>query len=351
MTTGWNGGQLLEPVTPDAPCGKNFDDTDALSAFDAYQIFGQTTLEPTPPEPGEPVRKEPRKSDRPPDWDEIKDLALERLQESKDLRLLAHLSAALLRTNGFPAFAETMRVASSWLQTYWAQVYPLLEEDGIFRRNALNCLADPVAVVDGIRRAPLIESRQHGRVTLRDVDIASGVLTPGASEPRPDDSQITAAFASAPIDELQRLESDATSALEAALAMDAVMRREVGVEAAPSFDPLVGQLKRLQTVLRSRIAVHPSAAAGAASSGAVAGEGAVDGGVVSVGAIRSRQDAIRALDAAAEFFRRNEPSSPVPMFVERAKRLVAKDFLEVLADIAPEALPQVRAAGGIREES
>jgi type VI secretion system protein ImpA len=83
----------------------------------------------------------------------------------------------------------------------------------------------------------------------------------------------------------------------------------------------------------------------------VAGEAAVDGGVVAVGAIRSRQDAIRALDAAAEFFRRNEPSSPVPMFVERAKRLVAKDFLEVLADIAPEALPQVRAAGGIREES
>ena len=75
------------------------------------------------------------------------------------------------------------------------------------------------------------------------------------------------------------------------------------------------------------------------------------GGVVAVGAIRSRQDAIRALDAAAEFFRRNEPSSPVPMFVERAKRLVAKDFLEVLADIAPEALPQARAAGGIREES
>ncbi len=54
-----------------------------------------------------------------------------------------------------------------------------------------------------------------------------------------------------------------------------------------------------------------------------------------MGAIRSRQDAIRALDAVAEFFRRNEPSSPIPLFVDRAKRLVSKDFLEVLADIAP----------------
>ena len=70
---------------------------------------------------------------------------------------------------------------------------------------------------------------------------------------------------------------------------------------------------------------------------------------VSVGAIRSRQDAIRALDAVAQFFRQNEPSSPIPLFLERAKRLVSKDFLEVLADIAPEAIPQARAAGGLKQ--
>ena len=75
-----------------------------------------------------------------------------------------------------------------------------------------------------------------------------------------------------------------------------------------------------------------------------AGEGVSVGGV-----IKSRQDAIRALDAVAEFFRRNEPSSPIPLFLERAKRLVAKDFLEVLADIAPDAVAQARAAGGLKE--
>jgi type VI secretion system protein ImpA len=68
-----------------------------------------------------------------------------------------------------------------------------------------------------------------------------------------------------------------------------------------------------------------------------------------VGAIKSRDDAIRALDAIADFFRRTEPSSPIPLIVERAKRLVSKDFLEVLADVAPEALTQARAAGGLRQ--
>jgi len=67
------------------------------------------------------------------------------------------------------------------------------------------------------------------------------------------------------------------------------------------------------------------------------------------GGIRSRDDAIRALDAVASFFRTSEPSSPVPMFIERAKRLVAKDFLSVLKDIAPDALAQAKAVGGVRD--
>jgi type VI secretion system protein ImpA len=68
------------------------------------------------------------------------------------------------------------------------------------------------------------------------------------------------------------------------------------------------------------------------------------------GPINSRGDAIRALDAVADYFRRNEPSSPIPLFVDRAKRLVAKDFLEVLADIAPDAVTVARSAGGLKDQ-
>jgi type VI secretion system protein ImpA len=99
------------------------------------------------------------------------------------------------------------------------------------------------------------------------------------------------------------------------------------------------------------LAKHPAnqQAGVAGEAGAAAGE--QGGTVMAVGSIRSRQDAVRALDAAAEFFRRNEPSSPVPLFVERAKRLVSKDFLEVLADVAPAGLDEAKKAGGVREET
>jgi type VI secretion system protein ImpA len=69
------------------------------------------------------------------------------------------------------------------------------------------------------------------------------------------------------------------------------------------------------------------------------------------GAIRSREDAIRALDAVVAFFRSNEPSSPVPMLVERARRLVARDFLDVLAELLPDAVQEAKRAGGIKDES
>jgi Uncharacterized protein conserved in bacteria len=75
-----------------------------------------------------------------------------------------------------------------------------------------------------------------------------------------------------------------------------------------------------------------------------------EGGASISGVVKSRQDAIRALDAVALFFKRTEPSSPIPMFLERAKRLVSKDFLEVLADIAPDAVAQARAAGGLKDQ-
>jgi type VI secretion system protein ImpA len=89
---------------------------------------------------------------------------------------------------------------------------------------------------------------------------------------------------------------------------------------------------------------------GAAANEPLACEEAPAMSTGSVTDIKSRQDAIRALDAVAAFFRAHEPSSPVPLFIERAKRLVSKTFLEVLQDIAPEGVSQAKLIGGIKND-
>jgi type VI secretion system protein ImpA len=337
---------LLLPITPDQPCGDSLEDTELLASFDTYRLFGQSRPLDAPAEPDEKRVPKPIAS---PEWVEIRDKARDALGKSKDLRLLAHLGTALLRTDGVSGFSSTLNVASQWLQTYWAQTYPAVDEDAILRCSALNCFADPMAVVDGLRRVPLVISRQHGTFSLRDIDIATHQLAPAAGEAVADQNQINAAFASMPLTSLSQLHEDVTSAVAAIHKIDDVMRESGGVDATPKFELLSTQLARMSQVLRSQLGSHPDSAGDAAAGGNGAGAAGVGpDGPAFAGAVKSRQDAIRALDAVAAFFRQTEPSSPIPLFIERAKRLVSKDFLEVLADIAPDAVAQARAAGGLK---
>jgi len=353
MSAGWDA-QLLEPISAEQPCGQNLDEapllpgevTPVLAEFDALRLFGQARSPEAPPDP-EDRERESAKAKPPIEWDRLRDGALHALRQTKDLRLLAYLGTALLRTDGLPAFSRTLTTASQWIETYWAQVYPLVDEDAMARRNALNCFADPMAVVDRIWRLPLVTSRQHGRFSLRDFDIATGQLVAGATEAKPDERAMREAFKELSVDDLTALEQSVAGATAALNSIDARMRGEGGPDVAPDFAPLLTQFAKLSRIYREQLGMRTETVGGGEAGAAAGGTAAA---TVAVGAIQSRQDAIRALDAVAEFFRRNEPSSPIPMFVERAKRLVAKDFLQVLADIAPDALAVARSAGGIRPD-
>jgi type VI secretion system protein ImpA len=345
MSAEWEGRALREPISPEQPCGVNLDDTAVLSALDALRLFGQARSPEAPPD-NDGDEKELSKARPPLEWDRIRADSLDGLRKSKDLRLLAYLGTALLRTDGLPAYSQVLTAASEWLDQFWPQVYPALEEDAIARRNALNCFADPMAVVDRVWRIPLVSSRQHGRFSLRDIEIARGQASPGVMEAKPDEAAIHSAFAEMPLEELTALDASVSGAMAALNAIDAKMRSEGGPEVAPDFGPLLTQFAKLQRVCKEQLAIRlPAGADGSLAPGAAAGQSGFTGG-----AINSRQDAVRALDAVAEYFRRSEPSSPIPLFVERAKRLVPKDFLEVLADIAPDALSVARSAGGLKDQ-
>ena len=137
----------------------------------------------------------------------------------------------------------------------------------------------------------------------------------------------------------------AEGALAAVNRIDARMRDEGGPEMAPSFEQLSAQLGRLNLLLQAQVTLRVPEEVPAGADGS-SGQAP---GVVAIGAIGSRQDAVRALDAVAEYFRRNEPSSPVPLLIDRAKRLVSKNFLEVLEDVAPDAVSMARAFGGLKD--
>jgi type VI secretion system protein ImpA len=211
-----------------------------------------------------------------------------------------------------------------------------------------------MAVIEALRRVPLVGNRQHGTFSLHDIEARQQGAGAG-TEAAADDGQVSAAFASMSAADLTRLKDAVVGSVATLRKIDATMREGAGSEASVNFDALATLLTRMGHVLVTRLAARPESREPEApgdegqTGPGVAADMMVGGVVVGGGVVRSRQDAVRALEAIAEFFRRTEPSSPIPLLLDRAKRLVSKNFLEVLADIAPDAVTQARAVSGLRE--
>jgi len=68
------------------------------------------------------------------------------------------------------------------------------------------------------------------------------------------------------------------------------------------------------------------------------------------GSINTRADVLKALNLICDYYRNNEPSSPVPLILQRAQRLVDKDFMAIMNDLTPDALTQLRVITGTKAE-
>jgi type VI secretion system protein ImpA len=69
----------------------------------------------------------------------------------------------------------------------------------------------------------------------------------------------------------------------------------------------------------------------------------------SITAVSKRDDAIYLLELASSYFRNNEPSSPLPMLIDRARRLATMEFMDILRDLAPDGLMQAQTIAGQQE--
>ena len=91
----------------------------------------------------------------------------------------------------------------------------------------------------------------------------------------------------------------------------------------------------------------PSAQEAAADAPPDADDSAAQGGgrapraAAITGDVASRDDVIRMIDKILAYYQRYEPSSPVPMLLERAKRLAPMSFMEVMENLAPDSLQQL----------
>ena len=70
-----------------------------------------------------------------------------------------------------------------------------------------------------------------------------------------------------------------------------------------------------------------------------------------MGNVQSRDDAIRAIDMICEYLDRAEPTNPAQLLLRRARRVINQNFLQLMKELAPEALNEVARVMGVDPES
>jgi type VI secretion system protein ImpA len=326
---------ILAPIGPDDPCGPNleydpaFAELDRLALGKPEQQIGATLV------PAEAA-----------DWQAVQKSALALLARSKDLRVAGQLTKAMVRTSGWPGFAAGVAIVRGLVERYWEGLHPRLDPDDghdpTMRMNVLAGLTDG-ALLSAVRALPLVSSRTFGRLSLRDVEVAAGEV-PAPTETNP---ATTATVDGAVNDcDLDGLEETATAARACAAALEgleASLTERVGAGSVPSLGRLTTLVGKATGFLGMALARRrPSeAVTDGDSSGHLAGSG-----VSMSGGISSRDEVLRALDKICAYYARYEPSSPIPMFMQRCKRLVTMSFVDIIKELVPDGVNQVETLRG-----
>lgn len=297
-----------------------------------------------------------------PDYREVDQKARAVLERSHDLRAAANVALAQLRLTGLPGFAEATSYVRGCIEDYWDTCHPQLDadddDDPTMRVNAVRALADQSGVLRALRLAPLAQSRALGAFGLRDIAIAEGEIpAPEGMNPVPTTSVIAAALQDTDPERLREIH-DAVQA--AAADVDAIEAKfdEMVPGRGPDLDPLRKALRLAGRRLAETLGEPADAAApggpeaedGPAAAVAVAPAAARTAASGAPGAVGGPNDVVAALDRIMEYYARHEPSSPIPILLTRAKRLVNADFLTIVKDMAPSGVENVNLIGGLSDD-
>jgi type VI secretion system protein ImpA len=331
--------EYLKDIDPDNVCGDDlaydpkFIELEQAIKGKPEQQIGSTLIEAEPP-----------------NWRDIKKQAEALLSRTIDLRVLIWYLRSLIALEGFSGFQEGVKLIRILTEKRWDSIYPQLDteddNDPTERVNILSALCDSETILRPLALLPLIESKLLGKFNFREVSIAANKTTPTSNEKVIQQSSIDGAVQECEVEFLVKILDDLTNSLESLNQLENFVTAQVGVSDAPSFAELRNFLKEGRAYLTEW---HQIKGIGQVSQGEVQAQEENSTGselnpsapAKSVsGAINNNQDVLKALAMICDYYKKHEPSSPVPIFLERATRLVGKSFMEVLENIAPNGVDQ-----------
>jgi type VI secretion system protein ImpA len=342
--------ELLKPISEESPCGEDLSDDASLQDLE-MMARGKEETQFSPAEP--------------PNWNKLQARCLELFARSKDLRIVMTLAVTSLELDGLPGFREALLLVKGLFEKFAATVHPQLDPadnyDPLQRMNIVASLATPIGtfgdphrILERVRAIPLCRSAQLGRFSLMDILRAESGATSREDKPTATMSQIESAFRDSKPEELGDTVLILGQCLELVQSIDQTITKNAGAANTPDLTPLTAELG----AMRSRVAPYvkvetavPAVDGPPKASQEVAGQQHLGrSGVAPDGEISSRAEVIELLKKICRYYDQNEPSSPVPLVLNRAARLVGRDFMQIIQDLTPDAISTIRTITGEKEE-
>jgi type VI secretion system protein ImpA len=293
----------------------------------------------------------------PPDWRAVQRLAEGLFERTRDVRVAVYWARAQVHLESAATVADSLRLVHGLLERYWDDVHPRPDDgDAYARVNALNDMASAAGLLGDLRQGLVISSRSIGELRGRDVEIALGMLEPRDGESTMSPAQIEQMLRDAVAEDpaLRQFPQRAATRLGQ---IDELMKERVGYGNAPDLQHLTALMSGLQGLMPADEAEAGEAGAGGFDDGgddtgavATAPRRGAARGAGLAGSVDSREDALRAIDMVCAYLERTEPTNPAQFFLRRARKLVDKNFLELVRELAPESLDQVARIMGVSSD-
>jgi type VI secretion system protein ImpA len=331
----------LEPLG-DPPCGEDLEyDNEFLDLAKAAEGKPETQFSQA----------------EPPDWTRVNELTESLFGRTRDIRLAMFWARTQMHRDGLIVLPHALRLMRELLSRYWDDVHPKPDPDDgdpYARLNVLAQLEDANTLLGDVRQAAIVRSRAIGQLTVRDLELALELI-PAREDESPMPASAVRQMLEAAVAENESLRDLPTQIREELEGLTSLLNERAGYGRAPECETLKSILSALSRVM-------PSADGGAGLDDLLGELGMVD--AVSGGApartsrggglgdsIDTREDAMKAIDLVCSYLERTEPSNPAQLLLRRAQRLIDKNFLELVKELAPDALGEVAKIMGVDPSS
>ena len=333
---------LLTAVSATSPCGEDME-------YDAQFLQLERDAK------GQPERSmgDSILPAEPPEWRSIQQQSLDLLQRSKDLRITHFLLQSTLALQGVAGLAEVLTLINALLRQYWADLHPRLDADDdndpTVRINALTGLTCETNI-RLLRESILTRSRTFGPVSLRAALNASGLQS--FADEQLGNQQLNAAFLDSDPEQLQATRDALSAARAACEAIEQQVNDQVGSAQGVDLSALKQPLKQALQLLNQAVPDTDSSSDPEAVSedNAPSVDAAAPAAPRPTGDIASRDEVLRSLDKILAYYTRHEPSSPLPVLLNRAKNLVHADFAAIVRNLIPDGMSQFENLRGPESE-